>query len=174
MRTKIIFIDIDGPLAYDTFDKGKVEILKGTLSEFTIPYDWVQSDCDALLEIIKETGAKLVVSSDWRKYYGFIQLSMIFEHYGIGRWNLLDTTTNFNPKKKMSSSLEWDRACEIHNWVKTNKPTNWISIDDLYLQNAYKSLRIAQWHNVYVDGYTGDYASLPSKVDECISKLNRN
>jgi hypothetical protein len=37
MRTKIIFIDIDGPLAYDTFDKGKVEILKGTLSEFTIP-----------------------------------------------------------------------------------------------------------------------------------------
>jgi hypothetical protein len=174
MRTKIIFIDIDGPLAYDTFDKGKVEILKGTLSEFTIPYAWVQSDCDALFEIIKQTGAKLVVSSDWRRYYGIMQLSAIFEHYGIGRWEILDITSHFNPRRKLSSTLEWDRACEIHSWVKSYKPINWISIDDLYLQNAYKSLKIPQWHSVYVDGCTGDYASLTSKVDECISKLNRN
>jgi len=41
----------------------------------------------------------LVVSSDWKKHYGILSLAMIFEHYGIGRWNVMDTTTHFNPKK---------------------------------------------------------------------------
>jgi hypothetical protein len=113
------------------------------------------------------------VSSDWRKHFGFIQLSMIFEHYGIGRWNLLDTTTHFNPRKKMSSSLEWDRACEIEMWVKTFKPTNWISIDDMQLNFGYKSLKISQWHHVQVDGDWGKGGKLKNKIDECIKKLNR-
>jgi hypothetical protein len=147
--------------------------MEGTKHEFTIPYAWDVADCEALSEIIKQTDARLVVSSDWKKHYGFIQLSMIFEHYGIGRWNLLDTTTHFNPKKKMSSSLEWDRACEIETWVKQFKPTNWISIDDMQLNFGYKSLGIAQFHHVQVDGDWGYGGKLRDKVGECITKLNR-
>jgi len=100
-------------------------------------------------------------------------LSMIFEHYGIGRWNLLDTTTHFNPKKKMSSSNEWDRACEIEMWIKSFKPTNWISIDDMQLNFGYKSLGIPQWRHVQVDGDFGYGGKLRDKIDECITKLNR-
>lgn len=173
MRGKAIFIDIDGPLAWGSWGDGKVKIMEGTMNEFTIPYAWDIADCEALSEIIKQTDARLVVSSDWRKHYGFIQLSMIFEHYGIGRWNLLDTTTHFNPKKKMSSSLEWDRACEIETWVKQFKPTNWISIDDMQLNFGYKSLGIPQWHHVQVNGDFGYGGKLRDKVNECITKLNR-
>jgi hypothetical protein len=98
---------------------------------------------------------------------------MIFEHYGIGRWNLLDTTTHFNPRKKLSSSNEWDRACEIEMWVKSFKPTNWISIDDMQLNFGYKSLGIPQWRHVQVNGDFGYGGKLRDKVDECITKLNR-
>ena len=173
MRGKVIFIDIDGPLSWGSWGDGEVKIMEGTKHEFTIPYAWDVADCEALGEIIKQTDARLVVSSDWKKHYGFIQLSMIFEHYGIGRWNLLDTTTHFNPKKKMSSSLEWDRACEIETWVKQFKPTNWISIDDMQLNFGYKSLGIPQFHHVQVDGDWGYGGKLRDKIGECITKLNR-
>ena len=161
MRGKVIFIDIDGPLSWGNWGDGKVKIMEGTMNEFTIPYAWDKAECDALSEIIKQTDARLVVSSDWRK------------HYGIGRWNLLDTTTHFNPRKKMSSSLEWDRACEIEMWVKSFKPTNWISIDDMQLNFGYKSLGIPQWRHVAVDGDFGYGGRLRDKIDECIKKLNR-
>ena len=173
MRGKIIFIDIDGPLSWGNWGDGKVKIMEGTMNEFTIPYAWDKAECEALSEIIKQTDAQLVVSSDWRKHFGFIQLSMIFEHYGIGRWNLLDTTTHFNPRKKLSSSLEWDRACEIEMWVKSFKPTNWISIDDMQLNFGYKSLGIPQWRHVQVDGDFGYGGKLRDKIDECVTKLNR-
>jgi hypothetical protein len=173
MRGKVIFIDVDGPLSWGTWQDGKVKIMEGTSSEFTIPYPWVQEDCDALGEIIKQTDARLVVSSDWKKHYGILHLAMIFEHYGIGRWNVMDTTTHFNPKKKMSSSLEWDRACEIETWVKSFKPTHWISIDDMQLNFGYKSLGISQFHHVQVDGDFGRGGRLRDKVDECIKKLNK-
>ena len=173
MGGKAIFIDIDGPLSWGNWGDGKVKIMEGTMNEFTIPYAWDKAEWEALSEIIKQTDAQLVVSSDWRKHFGFIQLSMIFEHYGIGRWNLLDTTTHFNPRKKMSSSLEWDRACEIEMWVKSFKPTNWISIDDMQLNFGYKSLGIPQWRHVQVDGDFGYGGKLRDKIDECVKKLNR-
>jgi hypothetical protein len=173
MRGKVIFIDVDGPLSWGTWQDGKVKIMEGSSGEFTIPYPWVQEDCDALGEIIKQTDARLVVSSDWKKHFGILQLAMIFEHYGIGRWNVMDITTHFNPKKKMSSSLEWDRACEIETWVKQFKPTNWISIDDMQLNFGYKSLGIPQWRHVQVDGDWGKGGRLRDKVDECVKKLNR-
>lgn len=175
MRGKVIFIDVDGPLAWATWDEGPVTIMANTSHSFNIPYSWVKEDCDALAEIIKQTDARLVVSSDWKKHFGFNQLMMIFEHFGIGRWNLLDITTHFNPHKKMSSSLEWDRVNEISIWVKTFKPTNWIAIDDMNLGREFKFMkpRIPSWRHVQVDGDWGNGGRLRDKVEECVTKLNR-
>ena len=61
MRSKVIFIDIDGPLAWGTWPDGKVKIMEDTQQEFTIPYSWVKEDCDALGEMINRTGANLVI-----------------------------------------------------------------------------------------------------------------
>lgn len=170
---KVIFIDIDGPLSYGTWPDGKVKIMEGTPQEFTIPYAWVKEDCEALDEIIKQTNASLVVSSDWKKHYGIYQLRMIFEHYGIGRWNIIDTTTHFNPIRKMSSPPDWDRACEIKTWVKSFKPKHWIAIDDMSLGNNFLRLNMPKWKHVAVDGDFGYGGKLRNKIDECVKKLNK-
>lgn len=170
---KVIFIDIDGPLSYGTWPDGKITIMEGTAQEFTIPYAWVKEDCEALAEVLKRTDANLIVSSDWKKHYGIYQLRMIFEHYGIGRWYVMDTTTHFNPKRKLSSPPEWDRACEIKTWVKSFRPEHWIAIDDMPLKSCFKRLNIPQWRHVSVDGDFGRGGKLRDKVEECVQKLNK-
>jgi len=69
MRKKIIFIDVDGPLAWATWMDGKVKINENTSDEFTIPYAWVKEDCEALSKICEATNAELVLSSDWKLHY---------------------------------------------------------------------------------------------------------
>lgn len=170
---KVIFIDIDGPLAWGSWQDGKVKIMEGTHHEFTIPYAWVKEDCDALAEVIKRTGANLIVSSDWKKHYGIYQLRMIFEHYGIGRWCVMDTTTHINLMRKMSSPPEWDRACEIRTWVKSFKPKHWVTIDDMPLNISFKRLRIPQWRHIQVDGDFGMGGRLRDKVDDIVKRLER-
>ena len=66
MRQKIIFIDIDGPLAWGTWNEGWVTINEDTRTEFGIPYPWVKEDCDALKTILDETNAKLVLIASVR------------------------------------------------------------------------------------------------------------
>lgn len=170
---KVIFIDIDGPLAWGTWKEGRVEIAKGPYGTLSIPYPFVEEDCKALATILDTTESRLVISSDWRRHYAFNHLKDIFCHYGIAPWLVIDTTPNFNPNKKMSSSMEWDRACEIHNWVKMFKPTNWIAIDDLNLKSSFSRLKITQYRHIQVDGDWGYGGRLRDKVEKCIKILNK-
>jgi hypothetical protein len=172
MRRKIIFIDIDGPLAWATWDDGTVTI-KGREGDFTIPYAWVEEDCQALQKICDETNAELVVSSDWKKHFTIIQLRTIFQHYNIYS-PVIDITTHQKLWNKLSRpSIEWERAAEITKWVKDNKISNWISIDDMQLNKQYKWLKTPQWRHVQVDGDWGYGGRLRDKINECINKLNR-
>ena len=174
MRRKIIFIDVDGPLAWGTWNEGKVTITNG-VEDFLIPYPWVKEDCAALQKICEETNAELVISSDWKKHFTFNQLKRIFWHYGITT-RLVDITTHQDLWNKMSrSSLEHERALEVAKWARDNKITNWIAIDDLDLYHAFKWLtpRVSMWRHVSVDGDHGYGGRLRDKVDECIEKLNR-
>lgn len=174
MRKKIIFIDVDGPLAWGTWNDGKVTISTG-VEDFQIPYPWVKEDCEALQKICEETNAELVVSSDWKKHFTFNQLKRIFWHYGITA-RLIDITTHQDLWNKMSRpGLDHERALEVVKWAKDNKISNWIAIDDLDLYHAFKWLtpRVSMWRHVSVDGDHGYGGRLRDKVDECINKLNR-
>ena len=176
MRKKIIFIDVDGPLAWGSWADGKVIINEGTMNEFTIPYAWDIADCEALKTILDETNAKLVLSSDWRFQFSFRQMKDIFQHYGIHPSHLLDMTCQFSLWNKISrASLEHERALQVVKWAKDNKITNWIAIDDLNLSGEFKWMvsRIPMWRHVAVDGDHGFGGKLRDKVDECINKLNR-
>lgn len=175
MRRKIIFIDIDGPLAWGTWNDGKVTITGG-VEDFTIPYPWVKEDCDALQKICEETNADLVVSSDWKKHFTFNQLKRIFWHYGITAGRLVDITTHQDLWNKMSrTSIDHERALEVAKWARDNKVTNWIAIDDLDLYHNFKWLkpRVSMWRHVQVDGDHGVGGRLRDKIDECIEKLNK-
>ena len=65
MRRKIIFIDVDGPLAWGTWGDGKVSLNEDS-HLFTIPYPWVEEDCQALQKICDETNASLVIRDFFR------------------------------------------------------------------------------------------------------------
>ena len=174
MRRKIIFIDVDGPLAWGTWGDGRVTLNEASKT-FTIPYPWVEEDCQALQKICDETNASLVVSSDWRKHFSIIQLKRIFQYYGVIT-PIVDITTHQYLWNKMSRpSIEWERAAEITKWVKDNKITNWISIDDMKLDEQYKWMkpRVPMWRHVQVDGDWGNGGRLRDKIDECIKKLER-
>jgi hypothetical protein len=174
MRKKVIFIDVDGPLAWATWDDGKVAI-KGVQEDFQIPYPWVKEDCEALQKICDETNADLVVSSDWKMHFSFLQLKRIFLHYGITA-RIIDITTHQDLWMKMSRpSLEHTRALQITKWAKDNKISNWIAIDDLRLGEQFKWLspKVPMWRHVAVDGDWGYGGRLRDKVEECIEKLNR-
>ena len=174
VRRKIIFIDVDGPLAWGTWGDGRVMLNESTKT-FTIPYPWVEEDCQALQKICDETNASLVISSDWRKHFSIIQLKTIFQNYGICS-PIVDITTHQDLWNKMSRpSVEWERASEITKWVKDNKISNWISIDDMKLDDQYKWMkpRIPKWRHVQVDGDWGQGGRLRHKIQECISKLER-
>jgi hypothetical protein len=161
MRRKIIFIDVDGPLAWGTWGDGRVTLNEATKT-FTIPYPWVEEDCQALEKICNETNASLVVSSDWKKHFSFIQLKRIFQYYGITA-PIVDITTHMSTRQmgiwnKMSNStLEFDRAHQIVKWAKDNKISNWIAIDDMKLSAEFKWMkpRIPMWRHVQVDGDFG-------------------
>lgn len=175
MRRKIIFIDVDGPLAWGTWGDGRVTLNDTNKTFFTIPYPWVQEDCQALEHICRETNASLVVSSDWRKHFSFLQLKRIFNYYGITA-PIVDITTHQDLWMKLSRpSIEWERAAEIVKWAKDNKISNWISIDDMKLDSQYKWMkpRVPMWRHVQVDGDWGVGGRLRDKIDECITKLNR-
>jgi hypothetical protein len=176
MRQKIIFIDIDGPLAWATWDKGYVTLNEDERNEFSIPYHWVKEDCDALKTILDESNAKLVLSSDWRFQFSFRQMKDIFQHYGIHPSHLLDMTCQFSLWNKMSRpSIDHERALQVVKWAKDNKISNWIAIDDLRLGNEFKWMRprIPMWRHVAVDGDHGNGGRLRDKIEECINKLNR-
>lgn len=168
----IIFIDIDGPLAWATWKDGKVNLNQGS-TMFTIPYPWVQEDCQALDKICRETNASLVVSSDWRMHFSFLQLKRIFQYYGVIA-PIIDVTTHQDLWKKLSRpSLEWERASQILKWVKDNKVKNWIAIDDLNLKDEFKWMKKPMWNHVQVDGDWGYGGRLRDKIEECVKKLHR-
>lgn len=176
MRKKIIFIDIDGPLAWATWGDGRVTINKDMGNEFTIPYPLVKEDCEALQKICNETNAELVLSSDWRVYYSIRDMRDVFMEYGIHS-RLIDITTHRSLWTKMSRpSVEWERAAQVVKWVKDNKISNWIAIDDMNLKDHFKRMkpRVPMWRHVQVDGDFGYGGRLRDKIDECIKKLNKD
>jgi len=73
------------------------------------------------------------------------------------------------------TSLEHERALQIAKWAKDNKISNWISIDDMRLDQQYKWLKpkLPMWRHVQVDGDHGVGGRLRDKIEECINKLNR-
>lgn len=174
MKEKIIFVDVDGPLAYNTWELGRFKI-----DDINMPYPWVQQECDALAEIIRRTNAKVVISSDWKYHYSIVQLGKIFVHYGIP--NKIIGMTDGN-KAKMSSYIEMDRAYQIMRWVEGNKDLidTWVAIDDLRLDKYFedaketRNIPVSKDNFVWLDGdWSGTTAKLSENVDLIVKLLNR-
>lgn len=130
---KLIFLDIDGPLAYETWELGKVEISTCT----TINYPLNKESCESLARIIEATDAKIIISSDWKYWYTLKQLNEILEYYDIPG---VAIGVTHHRKRKLSSAYANDRAYQIITFVNDFKDSidSWIAIDDFELANEFK------------------------------------
>ena len=105
---------------FDDFDKKAIKILN---------------------EILNETGAEIVVSSDWRFHATLEELGNYYESQGIIKKPIGVTEESLPPGLKYfhrNSELEETRSYEILYWLKAHPGvTHWVAVDDLNMSENF-------------------------------------
>lgn len=121
---KIIFLDIDGVICTSAcYGVGKNNKWGAYMFD---------PKCVALLNfILQETGAEIILSSDWRNQYTLQEMREIFAHNFV-----LKGPIGFTPSIKTYTgmNLEGGRADEIEMWIKIHAwkgDIKWVAVDDL-------------------------------------------
>ena len=91
-----------------------------------------------LNSILEETGAEIVVSSDWRFHANLEELGDYYESQGVIKRPISTTsrTEDINPELwkylRFRADLELERSIEILDWLQKHpEVTNWVAVDDL-------------------------------------------
>jgi hypothetical protein len=116
---KVIFLDIDGVLNHQKHYEWLMTTNEPTPMQRTYPYtEFNPKSCQLLNEIIKETGAQIVVSSSWR-LDGETRLNSLFKHFGLPR--IYSTTPCLNTA----------RGIEIDAWLAAHPEVDkYVILDD--------------------------------------------
>ena len=147
---KVIFLDHDGVICLSNnwgnrFKKqkewGKRKLSMSTL-EMPVEYRFDNFDEKAikiLNEILEETGAEIVVSSDWKRWATVEEMGEYYESKGIIKKPIAFTPNLGQCTSHVDTfiwSREWDleqtRVVEIRQFLHDHPEiTHWVSIDDL-------------------------------------------
>ena len=99
-----------------------------------------------LNEILEETGAEIVVSSDWRLHANLEELGEYYESQGIIKKPIAvtDIFKDIFPKEwnafRYRAELELERSMEIGHWLQNHpEVTSWVAIDDLNMSPEFLS-----------------------------------
>ena len=145
---KVIFLDHDGVIClYDNWgtrlkkqkEWGGRKLSMGLL-EIPLEYRFDNFDQKAvkvLNEILKATGAEIVVSSDWKRWATVEEMGQYYQSQGIIKKPiaftdsiLYDDYENFPWHRSLDK--EQTRSLEISQYLGQNSHiTHWVSIDDL-------------------------------------------
>lgn len=154
---KIIFLDFDGVMCLATEWGGrtrKKELWNRTYPEKSIMYycdidkmdveyrfdDFNDKAVIILNDILKQTDAEIVVSSDWRFYCTLAEMKSLFEQYGVIKGPIDYTPTleieDFkNLEMNGKKGYEDERSIEIKKWLGLNpEVTHWVAVDDLNMK----------------------------------------
>ena len=155
---KIIFLDHDGVICLSSewggrFNKQKKwggRKLSMTNLEIPIEYRFDNFNKKAikiLNEILEETGAEIVVSSDWKHWANVHEMGEYYESQGIIKKPIdftpnLGECTNYD-KETFPWSRQWDleqtRSIEIKQHLQNHPEiTHWVAIDDLNMGKTGK------------------------------------
>lgn len=155
---KIIFLDHDGVICLSSewggrFNKQKKwggRKLSMTNLEIPIEYRFDNFNKKAikiLNEILEETGAEIVVSSDWKHWANVHEMGEYYESQGIIKKPIdftpnLGECTNYD-KETFPWSRQWDleqtRSIEIKQYLQNHPEiTHWVAIDDLNMGKTGK------------------------------------
>lgn len=136
-RTRVIFLDVDGVL----LPTGSMETI--VVDGVTLPArdtvresDFAVSALGNLRSIVQQTGATIVLSSEWRRTESLkSSIGAVLRSQDIPM--IRDTTPIFHAKRELQQAhpvLAWceRRAREIGQWLKDHpEVTAWVALDDL-------------------------------------------
>lgn len=145
---KVLFLDVDGVLnnddwAWEMFNKYKIEVYRNNIL--------YQPHLVQLRRIINETGAKIVVSSSWRKIHSaYEDLKHWLQMYGMEVYGETPYVGGI-------------RGDDIEAWLKEHNDVEEYAIldDDTDMGEHYGHLV----NTFYMEGLT------PEMADECIKML---
>jgi len=156
---KVIFLDNDGVICLENNWGGRFKKRKkhteefGPLPDKDMPVEYRFDNFDekaikVLNEILEQTGAEIVVSSDWRLYATLEELGDYYESKGIIKRPIGFTEvfhyTNWLEEGFVkdqdefpwvrSERREQERHFEIKRWLRDHpEVTHWAAIDDLHM-----------------------------------------
>lgn len=151
---KVIFLDHDGVICLSSNwgSRGKKQKEYGrkmsqSVNELPVKVRFDNFDkkaIDILNEILEETNAEIVVSSDWKRWATVEEMGEYYESQGIKK-KPIDFTPLFRDLQaagkipgyddfvwNRTDQLEQERHFEILEWLKEHpEVTHWVAIDDL-------------------------------------------
>jgi hypothetical protein len=146
---KVIFLDNDGVIClsnnwgsrYKKQDKWGRRKLSMSSNEIPTQYRFDNFDkgaIEVLNQILEETGAEIIVSSDWRFHANLEELGEYYLSQGIIKKpiGVTDMFKDIFPKEwsglRFRAELELERSMEIQHWVDNHSEiTHWVAVDDL-------------------------------------------
>ena len=145
---KVIFLDHDGVICLSTewggrFKKQRKVGRKLSQSVMSLELDarfdnFNKKSIDILNEILEESGAEIVVSSDWKRWATVEEMGEYYESQGIKKKPIAFTKNlgECDVPQNFIWSRQWDleqsRSLEILQYLKDHpEVTEWVSVDDL-------------------------------------------
>jgi hypothetical protein len=129
---KIIFLDIDGVLATQMEFSPNVKEFHEKYEDakkLHIPYPF-NPDCVKIFnEILEETDAEIVLTSDWRNHWDLEELDQIFK---FNKVNKSPFAVTGNHRVSMGNN-EKNRLNEIKRYKEKHKIGAYVIIDDLHM-----------------------------------------
>ena len=150
---KVIFLDHDGVICLSTefggrFKKQREAGRKLSQSVASLPVlsrfdNFNKKAIKILNEILEETGAEIVVSSDWKRWANVEEMGEYYESQGIKK-KPIDFTKNLGEcthyAKEYPAGFPWNREMDLEQTrsieikqylVDHPEITHWVSVDDL-------------------------------------------
>ena len=172
---KVIFLDHDGVICLSTewggrFKKQREAGRKMSQSVASLPVmsrfdNFNKKAIKVLNEILEETGAEIVVSSDWKRWADVEEMGEYYESQGIKKKPI-----GFTPNLGQCTwyigaypagfiwSREWEleqtRSIEIKQYLHDHPEiTHWVSIDDLRMGKTGLDFSISYEHEWGLDNF---------------------
>ena len=152
---KIIFLDNDGVICLSNNWGSRLKKFKKFHSKNPeVKFEDRPIDCrldnfdkksvKVLNSILEETGAEIVVSSDWRYHATLDELGDYYVSQGIIK-RPIHVTGMFKdlyPREwqrlRNYAELEYERTMEIKHWLKEHpEVTHWVAVDDLDMSEKF-------------------------------------